>query len=180
MKTIIEEVKTSFDGTIIDLETIGNFCNRFNDSRRYAEIKPILFGFIGNNRLEIHCVRSNATIQKLPEIILNVLPTLKRPFYSFNAEFEMGVLSHTLKKEINFERELNIQKYEAKKSAVKELKIENYNDPFFDDGKKCHDAWSSGSIDDIIAHNRADLLKECDILTKRGSREPDGLTFVIN
>jgi len=33
-----EIMRSDFDGTIIDIESIGNFDSRFNDSRRYKNI----------------------------------------------------------------------------------------------------------------------------------------------
>ena len=38
MKVIKENVQSDFEGTIIDLETIGSFSNNFYDSRRYILI----------------------------------------------------------------------------------------------------------------------------------------------
>lgn len=35
LKYYQEEIISEFKGTIIDIETIGEFDNRFNDSRRY-------------------------------------------------------------------------------------------------------------------------------------------------
>jgi len=36
-------------------------------------------------------------------------------------------------------------------------------------------AWQAGEFDKAVAHNRACLMKERDILLKRGYRKPDGL-----
>ncbi|NKQ39887.1 MAG: hypothetical protein HF967_10615 [Methanosarcinales archaeon] len=55
------------------------------------------------------------------------------------------------------------------------MKISKYNDPFNGNGKLCMHAWLRGDIKNAIAHNRACLLKEKDILLKRGFREPDNL-----
>ena len=178
MKIDKEDTSSDFEGTIIDLETTGAFDQRFNDSRRYANIRPVLFGFITNSGLEIHCAENDIDMKKLHEKISGILVDLQRPFYSFNAHFEMGVLSHTLKKEVVFDCELNSEKYEAKKYAVANLRLSNYDDPFFDNGLLCHASWKSGKIDSIIRHNRADLLKERDILLKRGFRKPDAFSFV--
>jgi len=64
-----------------------------------------------------------------------------------------------------------------KKYTVENLNIENYDDPFFDVGNECRLAWLRGEWDQCIKHNRSCLLKERDILLKRGFREPDDLTF---
>lgn len=178
MKIFKENLQSDIQGTIIDLETTGQFDNRFNDSRHYANIRPTLFGFITTRGLEIHCAKSEDSLENIKKKILHLLEKLERPYYSFNALFEMGVLFHSLNKRVVFERELNKERYEAKKFVVKTLQIPNYDDPFHDDGKLCLDAWKKGDIEKIIAHNRADLLKERDILRKRGFRVPDTFDFV--
>ena len=79
---------------------------------------------------------------------------------------------------VEFHGELNKEKFEAKRIAVQALKIPNYGDPFNDNGKYCMNAWLSGEIDKAIAHNRSCLLKEKDILLKRGFRKPDDLSLM--
>ena len=76
-----------------------------------------------------------------------------------------------------FEGELNKEKYEAKRTAVQVLNIPQYDDPFFDNGLLCMQAWEIGKTKEAIAHNRSCLLKERDILVKRGFREPEDLVF---
>ncbi len=66
----------------------------------------------------------------------------------------------------------------AKAKAVRDLGIPNYDDPFYDKGLWCMNAWHNGEFDKAIAHNRACLLKERDILIKRRFRKPDELKFV--
>lgn len=172
-----EKINSSFSGTIIDIETIGNF-NNFSDSRRYKNIVPVIFGFINNNELSILCAKRKESIELLKKKILGILEKLERPFHAFNCDFESGVFFHNLNKKIIFEKELNTEKYEAKRNAVSALKIPQYDDPFFDNGKFCMEAWLSGQIEKAIAHNRSCLLKERDILLKRGFRNPDKLKFM--
>jgi hypothetical protein len=100
---------------------------------------------------------------------MKTMNELERPFYAFNKEFEEGVLFHFLGMEIKFEGELQAREREPKYYAVRELGISNYDDPFNDSGFKCMKAWTKGEIDKAIAHNRSCLLKEKDILLKRGS-----------
>ena len=178
VKIIKEKVKSNFDGTIIDIETIGNFDNGFNDSRRYQQIQPVIFGFINCDGFSIYCAKGTNSIEKLKEKISLMLDKLKRPFYAYNSIFERGVFFHSLNKRVIIERELNIEKYEAKSSAVSLLKIPQYDDPFRDYGKLCMEAWINGQLEKAIAHNKGDLLKERDILLKRGFRKPDDLKFV--
>jgi hypothetical protein len=173
-----EKMESHFDGTIIDIETIGNFNNNFPDSRRYSNIQPVIFGCINNHELSIYCAKGIESIEKLKEKISLMLDNLPRPFHAFNSEFEMGVFFHNLNKIVHIERELNIQKYESKMSVVSLLNISQYDDPFNDDGKLCMEAWLMGQIEKAIAHNRSCLLKERDILLKRGFRRSEELNFV--
>ena len=172
-----EKVKSDFKGTIIDIETIGYF-NNYPDSRRYKDIIPVIFGYIDKHGLEIYCAKSKGSIAKLKEQIKTLLLKLKKHFYAFNSDFETGSLFHHLGEHVPFERELNKEKYEAKYSAVSLLNIPQYKDPFMDKGKLCMQAWLSGQLEKAVAHNRSCLLKERDILLKRGFRKPDELKFV--
>ena len=169
-----ENINSPIEGTIIDIETIGNF-NEYPDSRRYMKIVPVIFGYIDSECLHIHCAKKIDSLEKLREIIAKELESLEGPFYAFNSDFERGVFFHSLNTEVPFERELNKEKYEAKRRAVAELKIPQYDDPFTDNGKLCSEAWQKGNLKDAIAHNRSCLLKERDILLKRGFRTPDPL-----
>ncbi|GAI48070.1 unnamed protein product, partial [marine sediment metagenome] len=85
---------------------------------------------------------------------------------------------HQLNKRIDFDGELQRYRGESKGNARTELDIPNYGDPFNDVGKLCMTAWENGQFDSAMAHNRACLLKERDILIKRGFREPDELKFM--
>lgn len=178
MKIYEEKINSNFEGTIIDLETIGGFKKEYNDSRRYKEIVPVIFGYINNKKLVIICAKTSKSIDKLKVKIKEILPKLEKPFYAFNSDFERGCLFHHLGLPVEFHKELNKEKFEKKLFVVNNLKISNYKDPFNDNGKLCMEAWLNGEIDKAIAHNRSCLLKEKDILLKRGFREPDKLDFV--
>jgi len=178
MKKHKEDIKSNFEGTIIDIETIGSFDDRYNDSRRYGNIEPVIFGFINKHHIQILCARKTQTIEKLKRTVLDILDDLKRPFYAFNCDFEQGVLFHSLDREVQFNRELNKEKFEPKRLAVSTLDIPQYNDPFRDNGFLCMNAWLNGDVDNAMSHNRSCLLKERDILLKRGFREPDDLRFI--
>ena len=172
-----EETTSDFEGTIIDIETIGEFLNQYPDSRRYKDIQLVIFGFINRQALQIFCAKGMEAINELREKTEEIINSLERPFYAFNTDFERGVLFYELGKEIDFERELQ-QGRESKASARSYLGIPNYDDPFYDKGILCMLAWEDGEFDKAIAHNRACLLKERDILLQRGFREPDELVFV--
>ncbi len=179
MVEIYEEVENSdFEGTIIDIETIGDFDSSYRDSREYRYLLPVIFGYITNDGLKIYYVEKKKEIGDLKQKIICVLPRLKKPFYAFNCEFEVCVLFHSCEQNVRFNNELNQEKFEGKGEVVKFLGIDSYNDPFNDYGKLCAEAWLRGEIEKCIRHNRSCLLKERDILLKRGFRKPDDFTLV--
>ena len=173
-----EDINSDFKGTIIDIETTGFFDNQYTDSRHYKNHKLTIFGFINRYALHILCAKGIEAIDELKEKAKDILDSLERPFYAFNTDFERGVWFHQLGEEIDFNGELNKEKYESKADTVRNLSIPNYDDPFYNKGVLCKQAWESGEFDRAIAHNRACLLKEKDILIKRGFREPDELKFI--
>ena len=172
-----ENVSLNFEGTIIDIETIGEFLNQYSDSRRYKDIQLVIFGFINRKALHIFCAEGIEAISELKEKTEDIIDSLERPFYAFNSEFERGVFLYELGQEIDFDGELQGTR-ESKARAVRDLGIPNYDDPFYDRGLWCMNAWHNGEFDAAIAHNRACLLKERDILLKRGFSTPDELEFV--
>jgi len=177
-----ENISSDFQGTIIDIETIGNFSNNYppNDSRRYKDIKQVIFGYINKECLHILCAAGTEAIDALKARIKETIDSLEKPLYAFNCDFERGVLFHHLNIELHFDGELNAEKYERKADVIRYLDIDNYDDPFYDNGKLCLIAWERGEFDKAIAHNRACLLKEKDILVKRNFRKPDELILIKN
>ncbi len=172
-----EDISSNFEGTIIDIETIGEFLNQYADSRRYKDIQLVIFGFINKDALHILCANGMKALNELRERTEMIIDSLERPFYAFNTDFERGVLFYELDKEIDFDGELQ-EGRESKASARSYLGILNYDDPFYDYGYLCMKAWENGEFDRAMAHNRACLLKERDILIKRGFRKPNELRFV--
>lgn len=177
VKVYTEKIKSDFKGTIIDLESYGYF-HKYDDSRRCKDIIPCIFGTINNIGIKILCTADKNSIPELRKKIIQLLPKLERPFYAFNTNFERSVLFYFLNKKVEFEAELNIGMYEPKREVVLELQIPNYDDPFYDSSMACMKAWLMGDIDDAIMHNRSCLLKERDILLKRGFRSPDKLVYI--
>ena len=114
----------------------------------------------------------------MSERVAGLVGTLRRPLYAFNTCFERAVLFHGLGQELRFGGELQGERFEPKSRAVAALGIPNHDDPFFDKGILCMQAWECGRFGQAVAHNRACLLKERDILLRRGFREPDELTLV--
>lgn len=174
-----EEIKSDFGGTIIDIESIGEFSKGYRDSREYQDIIPVIFWYIDKNGLKIHCAKGIESIGKIKSIIADTLPTLTKPLYAFNCNFERGSFHHTCGIAIDFDGELNREKYESKRNAVITLGIENYGDPFHDIGNKCRLAWENGKTGLSVQHNRSCLLKERDILLKRGFRTPDEMSLFV-
>ncbi|MFC1986510.1 hypothetical protein ACFLWC_05920 [Chloroflexota bacterium] len=172
-----EDISSSFEGTIIDIESVGEFLNQYPDSRRYKDIQLVIFGFINRCALHILCAKGTEAISDLRGRIENIIDSLERPFYAFNTDFERGVLFYELGKETDFEGELQEWR-ESKANACSYLGIPNYDDPFYDKGYLCMKAWESREFDRAIAHNRACLLKERDILMKRGFIKPAELKFI--
>jgi len=172
-----EKATSDFEGTIIDIETIGRFRDQFPDSRRYMNIQMVIFGYIDRYALHIYCARGMGAISDLNGKTRELIDVLPRPFYAFNSQFERGVLFYELGRETDFDGELQ-ESRESKASARSHLGIPNYDDPFYDNGYLCMVAWMNGEYDNAIAHNRACLLKERDILLKRGARKSDELRFV--
>ncbi len=172
-----EDTSSDFEGTIIDIETVGEFRNQYPDSRHYKDIQLVIFGFINKHTLHILCAKGMGALNELRERTEKIIDSLERPFYAYNTEFERSVLFYELGKEIDFDRELQ-EGRESKANARRYLGIPNYDDPFYDYGYLCMKAWENGEFDRAIAHNRACLLKERDILIKRGFRTPDELKFV--
>jgi hypothetical protein len=170
----------SFEGTVIDIETIGDFDKRYqytNDSREYQYIQQVIFGFINEQGLNIFCANGTEIINELNQKTEELIDLLQRPFYAFNCNFERSVWFHQLGKRIDLDGELQRYRGESKRNARAELNIPNYGDPFNDNGYLCMKAWEAGEFDNAINHNRACLLKERDILLKRGSRIPYELNF---
>ncbi len=176
-----EDINSNFEGTIIDIETIGEFDERYrytNDSREYQHMQQVIFGFINKHSLNIFCAKGRKAISDLRAETQKLIDSLQIPFYAFQSEFERGVFFHQLGKRVDFDGELQRYRGESKRIARTELDIPNYADPFNDKGQLCMEAWLREEFDKAIAHNRACLLKERDILIKRGFRTPDKLKFV--
>jgi len=179
LETCEESLESDFSGTIIDVETIGYFeWDKYpdRDTRQYRHA-PTILGYITRDGLTIKFVETKDAIQSLIDIIPEILSALPRPYYAFNSPFETSVFYNNCDIQFLFDHELNLDQYEAKRDAVRELGISNYNDPFYDDGLICLEAWNEGATEKCIAHNRACLLKERDILKKRGYRLPATVTF---
>ena len=160
-------------GTIIDLETIGPIREEYKGSKRYDEVKPYLFGFLMENTLIQKYVEKPDHIPDLVQVIkeLKFSDTFKHPLYAFFTEFETGVIYCATGKKIIFDGDLKIGTG-SKETTVIEFGINQYEDPFPGVGFRCIQEFKKGNIDDCLKHNEACILKERDILFKRGFTVP--------
>ena len=172
-----QQVDSDLEGTVIDIETTGEFCRDHVDSRLYQNIIPVIFGYIYKDALRVLCAERFEDVEELKKNIVQILPQLRKPLFAFNCCFEKGVLFHSCGVVVSFDGELNREMYENKGAAITALRIDNYDDPFYDVGFKCKLAWDRGEYELAIRHNRSCLLKERDILLRRGYRKPDELTL---
>ncbi len=95
--TLTESAPMPVQGTVIDLETIGAFDNRYSytDTRQYALLKPTIFGYLTENNLVQCCAEGISDIENVVTIMNEILPTLEPPFYALNCHFERGVCTHS-------------------------------------------------------------------------------------
>lgn len=182
-RTYLEESPGQLNGTIIDIETIGEFSECVGLGL-YKQIRPIVVGFLDCNSIEILYItkETRRDFDALRSVLRRKMCRVKHPLYAFNAEFEMGVLYWFLGRPVMFDRDLMFSMntpygesvWESKRYLVKDLGIPNFDDPFHDMGFRVPEAWEdfqrSGNVEflkEIIIHNRACLLKEYTILKKR-------------
>lgn len=109
LKYYQEELISDFKGTIIDLETIGKF-DKFDDSRQYKNITPVIFGYINGVKLKIIYAENEISIELLKQEVRKLLYKLEKPLYAFNSIFEKGVLF-----QLNLENLINTDMKKKKK-----------------------------------------------------------------
>lgn len=168
-----KELILYFEGTIIDGEKIGWSDNRFKDSRRYRNMTPAIFVYINRDVLKIICGENKSSIEWEKREVSRLLSEREKQFMPLMRYFGNRFIPF-FGTAINL-RENNKERYENKEKVVKLLGIYQYYDPFNGSRKLCIQAWLRGDLQRVMAHNRACLLKERDILLKRGFREPDEL-----
>ena len=166
-----------FEGTIIDLETIGPLHDSLKDTKRYEEAKPYLFGYLTGNMIVQKYVEKSDHIPALLKFIKETnLTEFPKPFYAFFVEFESGVIYCSTGKKLLFDRELKTGRG-SKEESVKKFGISNYDDPFPGQGFRLIQEFKDGNIEDCLSHNRACLLKERDIFFERGFVSPPQIDF---
>lgn len=76
-----EEVIGDIDGSVIDIETIGDFEKRYRgNSREYKNLRQVILGYINGNELRIPCAHGRQGISELAEATEEILRSLKRPY----------------------------------------------------------------------------------------------------
>ncbi len=165
MISVQEPASTNFKGTIIDLETIGEFNRQYPsyDLMHYSTLKPTILGYLCDNTLIQHCAEGLEEISELIDIITKTIPKLPQPYYALNCYFERGILYHGSDLEPEF---IDVRgKIRGAKWDIREkLGIPKYNDPFNGSGYTCLLEWKKGNYGQCLAHNRSCLLIERDIL----------------
>ena len=93
LKFFEERVSSDIQGTIIDIETIGEFDESYpDDSRRYRNIIPVIFGYLTNSTLKIYYLENRDGIPEFKDFLIDHVAELERPLHAFNCRFEVGVL----------------------------------------------------------------------------------------
>lgn len=162
----VEGVDFRLAGTLIDYETVGEFDWNYSpkDTRHYASIRPVIFGYITNGSLVQYCAEGPEDIEALIRIMNDRLPNLSGPFFALNCHFERGVSTNSCTYVPQPLLDVRGNKYSGPKWTIREqLGIPTYSDPFDGDGLRCMREWELGNYPDCLRHNRACLLIERDI-----------------
>lgn len=166
------------DGTIIDIETTGDFQKSPDPGDmqdylvRYEKIKITAVGTLNKNSIMVFVAKGRQSLSRFQEKAIRIMSSAGHPLYAFNKSFEEGCYYwNSGKRMLNIEHDIQKFQFEKKENVVVELGLHQHNDPFHGDGSLCKRAFELGKLHDVIAHNRACLLKEYYIFRKRGARE---------
>ena len=168
---------TTFKGAVIDLETDErNFLDECHGADRYKNHCAVCCGILDKNTVEIIAKTCNASDELFVQAVDEKLRRTNHPYYAFNVGCDMALLTKLLGREIRFDRELQ-NEYESKRYVVQNLRIPNFDDPFNGWGYLAAKEWTkhletreTDCVKRIIAHNLACVLKEYNILMRRGYR----------
>ena len=173
-----EAVEADFKGTIIDIETVGEFgeasyCQDKEDYlARYRNIRITAVGILAGGKLQIFAAKGVEHLADFQRSAIMFMSKATGPLHAFNKAFEEGCYYWNSGREIlDIDRDIQMTRREKKEAVVRNLGLPGYDDPFNGEGRLCVRAFQSGKVEDIIKHNRACLLKEYGILNKRGARE---------
>jgi hypothetical protein len=159
-----EPASTRFRGTIVDLETIGEFDRSYMkwDPRQYAGIRPTIFGYISWGELVQYCAEGESDLPEIEKVMNADIPFLDGPFYALNANFERCIIENSCGLQTNF-IDVRGRIRGSKWGIRRRLGIPSYGDPFRGEGSRCVVEWLRGNYGDCLRHNRACLLIERDI-----------------
>ena len=81
-----EKIKSDFEGTIIDVESIGLFCRNYpdDDFRQYRRVIPTILEYIIKDELKILCDKGKSAPNELQKETLKILPSLKKTSICFS------------------------------------------------------------------------------------------------
>ena len=173
-----ETVEADLKGTIIDIETVGDFraapfCQDTEDYlSRYRDMRVTTVGILAAGQLMVFAAKGVDHLTAFQKSAIKFMSKATGPLHAFNKAFKEGCYYWNSGREIlDIDREIQMTKGEKKEVVVRGLGLSGYDDPFNGEGRLCVRAFQSGKVEDIIKHNRACLLKEYGILNKRGARE---------
>jgi len=167
----------TFEGAVIDLETDErNFSDELQGADRYKNHCAVCCGILDKNKVEIIAKTCNASNELFVQAVDEKVRGTNHPYYAFNVGCDMALLTKLLGREIQFDRELQ-NEYESKREVVQNLRIPNFDDPFNGLGYLAAKEWTkhletreTDRVKRVIAHNLACVLKEYNILIRRGYR----------
>lgn len=175
---LIESYKSqyhNFEGAIIDLESdSAPFIDYLQGAYQYSKHSAISFGILDKDFVEVIAKTCNATDSQFANEVEQSLEKRKHPYYGFNTELDMALLSNLLGSEIIFDGEIRIERVK-KELQVRNVGVSNFDDPFNGDGSLASFSWKkhletkeTKYIQDVLAHNRACILKEYSLLFRLG------------
>jgi hypothetical protein len=177
---IIEEYQAQFrdfEGAIIDLESDGApFIDYLEGAYQYSKHSATSFGILDEDSVEVIAKTCRGTQLQFVNEIEQALEKRDRPYFAFNTEFDMAILSKLLEREIIFDGDIMVERVK-KEIQVRNFGISNFDDPFNGNGGLAGFSWKRHletkeikHVQDIMAHNRACVLKEYSLLLHVGFR----------
>jgi hypothetical protein len=175
---ILEAYQTpyrSFEGAIIDLESDGApFIDYLQGAYQYSKHSATSFGILDKDNVEVIAKTCQSSEYQFVKEVEQSLEKRKHPYYAFNTEFDMALLSKLLEQEIIFDRDIMVERVK-KEMQIRNLGISNFDDPFNGNGCLAGSSWKRHletkeikHVHNVMAHNRACVLKEYSLLLRLG------------
>ena len=171
--------RKAFEGAVIDLEIDEQpFSDDLKGAHRYRNFSATCCGFLDKNTIEIIARTSQSSDEVFVRAVDERVKKTNQPYYAFNAGCDMALLSKLLKRDIQFQRELQQFERQKKEYFRQNLRISNFDDPFNGQGLLAAKEWTNylktgdiNCIKRIMAHNLACVSTEYAFLVLRGYRE---------